>query len=82
MNGTPHTATIWEHYRRDWHLVDCWADAAEGEDLLEFLDGEVTDANVLHQTLHAHITMRTSALPYIPIGIFATYLKQINSFCM
>ena len=38
----------------DWHLVDCWADAAEGEDLLELLDGEIADANVLHQTLHAH----------------------------
>ncbi len=40
--------------QNDWHLVDCWANAAEGEDLLQLLDGEVADANVFHQTLHAH----------------------------
>jgi hypothetical protein len=33
------------------YLVDSWADAAEGEDLLQLPDREIADANVLHQPL-------------------------------
>lgn len=42
------------------HLVDCWADAAERQHLLQLLDGEVGHSNVLHQSLEHKLSTQNS----------------------
>ena len=47
------------------YLVDCWADAAEGQHFLRLLDGEVADANMPNQALHSCQNMAyVFALPH------------------
>lgn len=38
---------------REMYLVDCWADAAEGQHFLRLLDGEIADANMPDQALQS-----------------------------